>query len=546
MSGVPIADAAQPGMRSASTLDAPGELTRASGGAAPPGEAEQPMRGARLALLTFALSLATFIEVLDSTVTNVAVPSISGSLGVSNSQGTWVISSYSVAAAIAVPLTGWLARRFGERRLFVTSIVLFTLTSLLCGMASDLNVLVVCRAMQGLFSGPMVPLSQTILMRAFPQDKRTLALALWAMTVLLAPILGPVVGGWIVSNYSWPWIFLINLPVGLFSFTVCVSLLKPARDDGRAGPIDVVGIALLVIGVGALQAMLDLGHDRGWFDSTLIRTLAVVAALSIVSLLIWERGEAHPVVDLSLFRDRTFSFCVLIISLGMMVFSVVGVVFPLWLQTVMGYNAFHSGLAASPLGVLALLFSILVGLYSSRFDARVLASFGFLVFACVQWHNAHFFTLNMTFLQVITPGLIQGMGLPCFFVPLTAATLSRIPDDKLAAASSLSNFLRTLSAAFGTAMSVTLWENRATFHYAVVSQAVRKSDGNTQRYIDALHASGISGTRELLSISNVVQKQAYMMATSDMYFMASMTCLLLACLMWMTRPRRGAAMTIGH
>ncbi|MDC6133407.1 DHA2 family efflux MFS transporter permease subunit, partial [Burkholderia gladioli] len=211
------------------------------------------MRGARLALLTFALSLATFIEVLDSTVTNVAVPSISGSLGVSNSQGTWVISSYSVAAAIAVPLTGWLARRFGERRLFVTSIVLFTLTSLLCGMASDLNVLVVCRAMQGLFSGPMVPLSQTILMRAFPQDKRTLALALWAMTVLLAPILGPVVGGWIVSNYSWPWIFLINLPVGLFSFTVCVSLLKPARDDGRAGPIDVVGIALLVIGVGALR-----------------------------------------------------------------------------------------------------------------------------------------------------------------------------------------------------------------------------------------------------------------------------------------------------
>ncbi|MGN4093200.1 MFS transporter, partial [Burkholderia gladioli] len=218
-------------MSSASTLDAPGELTRASGGAAPPGafdagtqpppgEAEQPMRGARLALLTFALSLATFIEVLDSTVTNVAVPSISGSLGVSNSQGTWVISSYSVAAAIAVPLTGWLARRFGERRLFVTSIVLFTLTSLLCGMASDLNVLVVCRAMQGLFSGPMVPLSQTILMRAFPQDKRTLALALWAMTVLLAPILGPVVGGWIVSNYSWPWIFLINLPVGLFSFTV--------------------------------------------------------------------------------------------------------------------------------------------------------------------------------------------------------------------------------------------------------------------------------------------------------------------------------------
>ncbi|WP_414448155.1 DHA2 family efflux MFS transporter permease subunit [Burkholderia sp. 22PA0099] len=529
--------------------------TRNDGSAVPPGateaggtpsaDAAPPMRGARLALLTFALSLATFIEVLDSTVTNVAVPSISGSLGVSNSQGTWVISSYSVAAAIAVPLTGWLAKRVGERRLFVTSIVLFTLTSMLCGLANDLHVLVVCRALQGLCSGPMVPLSQTILMRAFPKDKRTLALALWAMTVLLAPILGPVVGGWIVSNYSWPWIFLINLPIGLFSFTVCMTLLKPAREGGQAGPIDVVGIALLVVGVGALQAMLDLGHDRGWFGSPLICTLAIVAALAIVSLLIWERGESHPAVDLSLFRDRTFSFCVLIISLGMMAFSVVGVVFPLWLQTVMGYNAFHSGLAAAPLGVLAFVFSILVGLYSSRFDARVLATFGFLVFACVQWNNAHF-TLNMTFVQIITPGLIQGMGLPCFFIPLTAATLSRIPDDKLAAASSLSNFLRTLSAAFGTAMSVTLWENRATYHYDIVSQAVTKSDGNTQRYIDALHATGVTGTRELLSISNVVHKQAYMMATGDMYFMASMTCLTLACMMWLTRPKRGAAMTIGH
>lgn len=504
-----------------------------------------PMRGARLALLTFALSLATFIEVLDSTVTNVAVPSISGGLGVSNSQGTWVISSYSVAAAIAVPLTGWLARRFGERRLFVTSIVLFTLTSLLCGLASDLNVLVVFRALQGLFSGPMVPLSQTILMRSFPASKRTLALALWAMTVLLAPIFGPVAGGWIVDNFSWPWIFLINLPIGLFSFTVCTTLLRPTRDGGEAGPIDVVGIVLLVIGVGSLQAFLDLGHDRGWFDSTLIVTLAIIAALAIVSLLLWEGGETRPVVDLSLFRDRTFSFCVLIISLGMMAFSVVGVVLPLWLQTVMGYNAFHSGLAAAPIGIFALVLSILVGLYSSRFDARVLATFGFLVFAGVQWHNAHF-TLTMTFTQIMTPGLIQGIGLPCFFIPLTAATLSRIPDDKLAAASSLSNFLRTLSAAFGTAMSVTLWERRATYHYDVVSQAVTTYDGNTRRYLDALHAMGVTGPSELVSIHNVVRQQAFMMATGDMYFMASMTCLLLAGMMWLTRPKRGAAMTIGH
>ncbi|NIF53890.1 DHA2 family efflux MFS transporter permease subunit [Burkholderia sp. Ax-1724] len=518
------------------------------------------MRGMRLALLTFALSLATFIEVLDSTVTNVAVPAISGSLGVSNSQGTWVISSYSVAAAIAVPLTGWLAQRFGETRLFLAAVILFTSTSLLCGMAANFHVLVVCRALQGLFSGPMVPLSQTILLRSFPPQRRVVALALWAMTVLLAPIFGPVVGGWIIDNFSWPWIFLINLPIGVFSFSVCTTLLRRDAHDsateatGETGEtaatraatrVDLPGIALLVLGVGSLQVVLDLGHDRGWFDSPLILTLSIVAALSIVSLLIWEAGEAHPVIDLSLFRDRTFSFCVLIISLGMMSFSVVGVVFPLWLQAVMGYTAYHAGLATAPLGVLALVFSILVGIYAPRFDARVLATFGFLVFAAVLWWNAHF-TLTMTFVQIITPGLIQGIGLPCFFIPLTAATLSRVPDHKLAAASSLSNFLRTLSAAFGTAMSVTLWDNRALFHYDVISQAVTKSSGNTQQFVQKLHGFGIDGAREVTTLHHVVQQQAYMMATGDMFYMASVTCLALAAMMWLTRPKRGSAMTLGH
>ncbi|ARK58626.1 DHA2 family efflux MFS transporter permease subunit [Burkholderia pseudomallei] len=517
----------------------------ANGAGAREPAAARPLRGAKLALLTFALSLATFIEVLDSTVANVAVPAISGSLGVSNSQGTWVISSYSVAAAIAVPLTGWLARRVGEQRLFVASVILFTLTSLLCGLARDLEVLVACRALQGLFSGPMVPLSQTILMRAFAPAKRTLALALWGMTVLLAPIFGPVVGGWLIDNFSWPWIFLINLPIGLFSFAVCTLMLRPRASRGEASPIDVPGIVLLVIGVGSLQAMLDLGHDRGWFDSSLITALAIAAGVSLVSLLIWELGEAHPVVELSLFRERTFTFCVVIISLGMMSFSVVGVVFPLWLQAVMGYTAYQAGLATASMGLLALVFSILVGVYASRVDARVLVTFGFGVFAAVMGWSTHF-TLSMTFAQVVTPRLIQGMGLPCFFIPLTAATLSRVADDKLAAASSLSNFLRTLSAAFGTALSVTWWDNRATYHYAVVSQAVTRASENTQRYVDALHAMGLHGARELSSLHQVVRQQAYMMATNDMFYMASVTCVLLAGLMWLTRPKRGAAATMGH
>ncbi|MCV9916889.1 efflux MFS transporter permease, partial [Burkholderia pseudomallei] len=210
-----------------------------------------------------------------------------------------------------------------------------------------------------------------------------------------------------------------------------------------------------------------------------------------------------------------------------------------------GYTAYQAGLATASMGLLALVFSILVGVYASRVDARVLVTFGFGVFAAVMGWSTHF-TLSMTFAQVVTPRLIQGMGLPCFFIPLTAATLSRVADDKLAAASSLSNFLRTLSAAFGTALSVTWWDNRATYHYAVVSQAVTRASENTQRYVDALHAMGLHGARELSSLHQVVRQQAYMMATNDMFYMASVTCVLLAGLMWLTRPKRGAAATMGH
>lgn len=519
---------------------APASSTLGDAAPAPP-----TLRGTKLALLSFALALATFIEVLDSTVTNVAVPSIAGGLGVSNSQGTWVISSYSVAAAIAVPLTGWLANRLGEARLFVAAVMLFTLTSVLCGMANDFHVLVACRALQGLFSGPMVPLSQTILLRAFPEKKRIFALALWAMTVLLAPIFGPVVGGWLIDTFSWRWIFLINLPIGIFSFAVCAALLERAAPARRGEPIDVLGIALLVTGVGSLQVVLDTGHDLGWFDSPFVLALAIVAALALASLVVWEAAETHPVIDLSLFRDRTFSLCVLIISLGMASFSVVGVIFPLWLQSLMGYTAFGAGLATAPLGVLALVFSILVGVFAPRFDARALASFGFFLFAAVLAWDAHF-TLTMTFAQIATPGLIQGIGLPCFFIPLTAATLSRIPNDKLAAASGLSNFLRTLSAAFGTAMSVTLWDNRARHHYGTLAESVTTASAGTAQVMRDLQKMGLDGARALSALHHLVEQQAYMMATNDMFRLASATCIVLAAMMWLTRPARGATVTFGH
>lgn len=500
-----------------------------------------------LALLTAALSLATFIETLDMTIANVAVPAIAGAMGVSTSQGTWVISSYTVGAAIAVPLTGWLSTRVGEARLFMLSLFMFTAASAACAMASNMSMLISFRALQGLLSGPMVPLSQTLLLRAFPQEKRGLALSLWGLTVLLAPIFGPVVGGWLVDNYSWHWIFLINVPIGIAALAVCSSLLPADIRDTRKKPtaIDLIGMTLLVIGVGSLQAALDLGHQYDWFESIFIKGLLIVAALMLGALVIWERGERHPVVDLSLFRDPNYSMSLAIIAIGMMGFALIGVVFPLWLQTVMQYSAFRAGLAMAPFGVLALVFAALIGQYGERLDPRIIASFGFVVFCLsLLWDTR--FTINMSFWQIAAPGFILGIGLPCFFIPMTNVMLSRVPDAKLASATGLFNFLRTLSFGFGTSISATLWDNRGEYHYGVLAHRVSNEAVGTTNYLTTLHSYSLPNHLDLFALQNTARQQAYMLATNDMFLMTSLLCALLAASVWLTRPKRGQSMQIVH
>lgn len=518
----------------------------ALGSQAPAAPAQpQPLRGFSLGLLTLGVSLGAFIEVLDVTVANVAVPTIAGSLGVSNNEGTWVISSYSVAGAVVVPLTGWLAQRVGEVRLFVLSVLLFTIASMLCGLAPSFHALVLLRVVQGLVSGPMGSLSQTILVRSFPPNQRNIAIALWAMTLVIAPILGPVVGGWIIDTYSWPWIFFINLPIGLFSFFSCVILLRGRETPIEKPPIDGVGILLVLLGVGALQLMLDLGHDRAWFQSHFIVGLAVAAFVCLGLLLIWELTDPHPAIDLSLFRERTFASCVAVGSLGMMVFSTVAVIFPLWLQTLMGYTAEMAGLATAPVGLLTLVFSLVIARNMNWLDLRLLSSFGFCVFAGVLFWNSHF-TLDMSFGQVIMPRFVQGLGVACFFIPLTTATLSRIPAHQLASASSLSSFLRNLFAAFGTAISVTVWDNRATYHHAVLTEAVNQGSPAARHFLDLLHASGLNSGRDLAMIDRLVTQQSYMIATNEVFYLSGGLCLVLAVMIWFARPKSGVGPSLGH
>ena len=296
-------------------------------------DATLPIRGPLLWVLTLSLSLAMFMNVLDTSIANVAIPALSGDLGVSPSEGAWVITSFAVSTAIAVPLTGWLAKRFGEVRLFVASTLLFTLFSWLCGLASSLSMLVVFRVLQGAAAGPMIPLSQSLLLANYPQEKKGLALALWSMTTVVAPIFGPILGGWITDNISWPWIFYINIPVGLASGYATWRLLRSHETKTHKLPIDTVGLGLLVIGVGALQLLLDKGNELDWFGSQLIVTLAVVSAVSLSFFVAWELTEKHPVVDLTLFKGRNFAAGTVAITFAYMTFFGSVVIFPLWLQT---------------------------------------------------------------------------------------------------------------------------------------------------------------------------------------------------------------------
>ncbi|TDR82266.1 DHA2 family efflux MFS transporter permease subunit [Paludibacterium purpuratum] len=499
----------------------------------------------QLALLTLGLGLGTFMEVLDTSIANVAVPTIAGSLGVSANQGTWVISSYSVAAAIAVPLTGWLARQVGEHRLFIGSLIAFTVCSILCGLAPNMTMLVLFRLLQGLVSGPMVPLSQTILLRHFPIQKRGLAMALWAMTVVVAPILGPLLGGWITENYHWSWIFFINMPVGIASALIVRGLLKGRETAIQRLPFDRIGLALLVIGIGSLQMLLDLGNDRDWFSSPFILTLGIVAVICLVWLVIWEWGEVHPVVDLTLFKKRNFAFGVLMLGVGYMTFFSTVVIFPLWLQQVMGYTSGLAGLATAPTGLLALVCSPIVGKNLNRWDARAVVSLGFIIFAIVTFWSATF-TLDTTFGQVIQPRLLQGIGIACFFVPINTIMLSGVEEHRLASASGLSNFVRTLSGAIGTSISVTLWDHRAIFHHARLGESIVNGTAATQDYLEKLASLGIDGGQAHAQLDRILTGQAYMMAANDFYHLCGAVFVLLIGLVWLTKPQRGATAALGH
>lgn len=494
-----------------------------------------PLTGGKLLIGTIALSLATFMNVLDSSIANVSIPAISGDLGVAPNQGTWVITSFAVANAISVPLTGWLTTRFGQVRLFITSILLFVISSWLCGIAPNLEVLLAARILQGAVAGPMIPLSQSLLLSSYPPHKSTMALALWGMTTLVAPIMGPLLGGWISDNMTWPWIFYINIPVGILAAYATWVIYRDRETPTRQLPIDRIGLALLVIWVGSMQLMLDKGKELDWFQSPEIIALTVIAIVGFLFFLAWENYEKHPVVDIHLFKGRNFSAGVVAISVAYGLFFGNLVILPLWLQTIVGYTATDAGIVMAPVGIFAILLSPVIGRNLPKMDARWVATAAFITFGVVSLMRSRF-TIDVDTTTLMIPTLIQGAAMAMFFIPLTSIILSGQAPDKIPAASGLSNFVRITFGAIGASISTTIWENRTALHHARLVEQVNPFNPTYTAQLDRLMQTGMNQTQAIGVIERTISQQAAMLGANDIFWISGVLFFFLIVFVWLTKP----------
>jgi len=484
------------------------------------------------------LAMANLMEVLDISIANVSIPTISGDLGVSANQGTWVITSYTVANAITVPITGWLSTRFGQVRVFALAIALFTMASLACGLSSNLQSLIVFRLIQGAVAGFMVPLSQALLINNFPPDKRGMALAVWVMTIVIGPIIGPILGGWITDNYHWSWIFLINIPVGIFACFTSWQLLGDRETTRRIVPVDGVGIGLVILWVGSLQLMLDKGNELDWFNDPFICCLAIITVVGFVIFLIWELTDEHPVVDLALFKYRNFRNGVIALALGFAGFFATTILLPLWLQTQLNYTAGWAGLVLAPGGVLALILSPLVGKNIQRVDPRKFATVAFILFAILSFWRASFNT-SADYYTLALPQLLQGAAVAMFFLPLVTINLSGIEPARAANATSLQNFLRMMAGSFGASIVVTMWDRRQALHRTQLIENVSSYAQPTVDYLQKLTDFGMNADQAHAQLERSIDAQAYMLGANDMFWIIGWVFLALIFLIWTTRPPFG-------
>jgi DHA2 family multidrug resistance protein len=443
-------------------------------------------------LIAVVVALAAFMEVLDTSIANVALPYMAGSLGASNDQSTWVLTSYLVSNAIVLPISGWFARALGRKRFFMTCLVIFTLSSLLCGIAPSLGAIIFFRILQGAGGGGLQPMAQAILADVFPPEKRGLAFALYGVTAIIAPTIGPTLGGWITDNYTWRWIFFINLPVGILTLFLVYRLVEDPPWAVRAArgslKFDYIGLSLLSLGVGALQVMLDKGQEDDWFGSHFILTLAVLACVGLVSFVLWEWFYKRPIVDVHLFKNLNFlSANGMMFMLGILLFSSL-VMMPLFLQSLMGYTAESAGLVLSGGGLLLLVLMPVVGVLSGKVQARYLVAFGWLTLSIGMFVSSRQMDLQISFVSASLLRLTQVFGLGFLFVPINLVSYVGMPAEKSGSVAGLVNFMRNIGSSVGTSMVTTLIERRAQVHQEYLVAHVTPGGPNFLRQVAALTA----------------------------------------------------------
>ncbi|SFL06783.1 DHA2 family efflux MFS transporter permease subunit [Rhodanobacter glycinis] len=504
-------------------------------------------RPPNLALTTIGLSLATFMQVLDTTIANVSLPTIAGNLGVSNDQSTWVITSFAVSMAISLPLTGFLTRRFGEVKLFVWCTLLFSLTSFMCGVSQSMGMLLLFRALQGAVAGPMYPVTQSLLIGVYPNEKRGMALALLSMVTVVAPIAGPILGGWITDNYSWPWIFFINVPIGIFASVVVAAQLREKLEKLERPRVDYVGLVTLIIGVGALQVVLDKGNDADWFHSNFIIITSIVSAISLAIFLIWELTDKDPIVDLKLFRHRNFTTGTIAMVLGYAAFFSIALLVPLWLQQNLGYTSTWAGFATAPLGVIPVLLTFFVGKYATRMDLRLLAALSFMVMGATCFMRADFY-LQVDFYHVAMVQLWQGLGVALFFMPTLTILLSDLQGHEIAAGSGLSTFLRTLGGSFSASITTLMWTRRAVTHHEQLAEHINPYNPVSQAAMQHLG----HGNPQLAGsmINGMITQQSFQISFNEVFYVLGWIFIVLMGVIWMAKPpfvsKGGPATAGGH
>ncbi len=493
-------------------------------------------------LIAVVVALAAFMEVLDTSIANVALPYMAGNLGASNDQSTWVLTSYLVSNAIILPISGWLAGALGRKRFFMACLSIFTVSSLLCGLAPSLGALLFFRVLQGAGGGGLQPMAQAILADTFPPQQRGLAFALYGITAIMAPTIGPTLGGWITFNYSWRWIFFINLPVGVATWFLVRRFVEdpPYLTRLRKGGVrlDYIGIALLALGIGALQILLDKGQEDDWFGSPFITTLVIVAAVCLISLVIWEWFQKAPILDVHMFKNFNFaSASLMMFTLGILLFSSL-VLMPQFLQTLVGYTSELAGLALSAGGLVLLFEMPIMGQLTTKLQARYLIAFGWLALSAAMYYSTKRIDLQISFSAAVWLRITQVIGLGFLFVPITLVAYIGIPPERNNTVAGIINFMRNMGSSVGTSLVTTLIARRGQFHQQVLIDHIRPDNPNFQNSLNGLaqylaHAGVGAHEARLQAYARIyqsVQAQAASLAYIDTFMVLAVGAAVMFCL----------------